>query len=191
MKDHPPTGDRWLHEPKLDGFRLQIVKDGNTVTLYSRTGKDFTRRFQTVAIAAQNLEAASAILDAEVVVLDDNGMADFSALIKGSAAGIVVYCFDALAHNGIDLRPLDLIERRQHLLRLVDSDSVLRHTQTFDDPMALFSACDALGVEGVVSKLKDAPYRSGRFSGWIKCKTPAWQAANRERHQLFHKTLPG
>jgi bifunctional non-homologous end joining protein LigD len=186
----PPTGDRWLHEAKLDGFRLQIVKDGDDVTLFSRTGKDFTQRFQSVAIAARKLESTKAILDAEVVVLNNNGLPDFSALVNSCLAGIVVYCFDALTHDGEDLRPLPLVQRRQHLVRLVDSDSLLRHTQTFEDPIALFAACDALGIEGVVSKLKDAPYRSGTFSGWIKSKTPTWRAANRERYKLFHKPLP-
>jgi bifunctional non-homologous end joining protein LigD len=76
----PPAGDAWLHEPKLDGYRLQIVKDSRHARLYSRRGPDWTERLETIAAALQGLACRSAIIDAEIVLRDSSGRPDFRGL---------------------------------------------------------------------------------------------------------------
>ena len=178
----PPKGEQWLHQPKLDGWRCQAVKVGKTVTLYSRNGNDLTKRFPTIAAAVAKLSAKSVTLDGELVQADARGI-DFYSLLGKQTPDVSLMAFDVLALDGKDLRSLPLEERLAQLEMLLNLNKVagIALVLSFDDGAALMNACMEHGLEGVVSKKRDAPYRSGRSPTWLKSKTPTWRQANKDR----------
>ena len=186
LRDRPPKGDDWLHEVKFDGYRVQLHKHGKEITIYSRNGMDFTQRFPAVATALAQLPTRTAIIDAEVVAVTAQGLPDFAALLRRTAKpeDICCYCFDLLRHNSLDTRPLPLLARRARLEKILGrfGNGCLLLSQTFSDPDRLLAECETLGLEGIVSKRKDAPYRSGK-GDWIK----AWREVNRYRGELFNQ----
>lgn len=171
----PPIGPEWTHEMKLDGYRLQLRVVGGRATLKTRTGLDWTPRFPTIAEAATRLP--DALIDGEAVALDANGQPSFAALQQRLAgegnAPIVFFAFDLLHDGKADLRARPLRERKAALHALLPArrGSTLRYVEDFPAPGAavLASACK-LSMEGVVSKLRDGPYVSGREGGWTKAK---------------------
>ena len=186
----PSAGDAWLHEPKLDGYRLQIVKEGRGVRLYSRRGNDWTRRLATIAETLQRLPCRSAILDGELVLPDKRGVPDFDGLHRRwrlAGARLAVFAFDLLYRDDRDLRGLPLVERKRRLSRLLSRSDVpcLHLVETFEDGGALLRQCEAMGVEGVVSKRRDATHVSGMSKNWRKTKTKAWRRDNIERWRSF------
>jgi bifunctional non-homologous end joining protein LigD len=189
-----PAGDGWLHEPKLDGYRLQVAKQGRQVRLYSRRGRDWGKRLSALAEDLRGIPAHSAVLDAELCFPGPDGAPDFFRLLKSAFGSqgrdLVVYAFDLLHLNGRDLTPLPLSERRQLLERLLSRVKVdcLHLVDAFTDGQKLFEAAERHRLEGVVSKRKTAPYRSGECADWMKVKTVAWRQANRERWRLFEKS---
>jgi bifunctional non-homologous end joining protein LigD len=189
LKREPPTGPEWLHEVKHDGWRAQLHKAGDVVTIYTRNGNDVTHRFKAVAEAVAKLPARSAIIDAEIIACDAEGLPNFYALMRHAPHGCCAYCFDLLEFDGRQLTTVPLDERRyllRQLLKRRDQDAV-RLSEVFDDPHELLAACEKRGLEGIVSKLRDQPYKSGDNKGWIKVKTAAWRAANKDRWELFQK----
>ena len=168
----PPAGDEWLHEIKYDGYRMGCAISPAGVTLTSRNGLDYTKAFPEIVAAATTLDATSALIDGEVVVLLDDGRASFQALQQGHRAGLVYLAFDLLALDGASLlaQPLDSRKARLRALigpaagRIRYSDHVVGHGQAF------FEQATKLGVEGIVSKRRDAAYQPGRRSGWLKIK---------------------
>jgi bifunctional non-homologous end joining protein LigD len=189
LRAAPPKGEGWLHELKFDGYRHQIHKDGETVTLYSRNGSDFTRRYPVIEAATRNLKAANAIIDGELVACDRDGHPDFRRLLHGTAQPheLVVWCFDLLALDGADLRALPFVKRRTMLAKLLRrAPSALMLSETFTDAERLLAECGKRGLEGIVSKRTDGPYRSGK-GDWIKVKCAQWRLANRDRWELFEK----
>jgi bifunctional non-homologous end joining protein LigD len=184
-----PAGDDWQHEIKFDGFRVQAHIIGKTVQLYSRSGGQFSRRFPRLVSALGELPTRSAIIDGEIVASDAAGMPDFWPLFLRSAkpTDLHVWAFDLLALDGKDLRKLPLEARQRRLRALVRRFDcpVLLHSEAFDDGKALLRVAEKHGLEGVVSKRRLAPYRSGACRGWRKIKTMAWRDANRERWRLF------
>lgn len=189
LKTAPPRGDGWLHEVKFDGWRVQLHKDGDVITIYSRDGKDLTDRFSFVRDSIAALPASSAIIDAELVACDDDGKPDFGALMArtSNSGNVCAWCFDLLAHNGRDFRPLPLVKRKDMLRDILNAadDDTLRYADEFPDPEKLLAAIESMGLEGMVSKLVEQPYRSGKNPGWVKVKSKAWRAANRDRLVLF------
>jgi bifunctional non-homologous end joining protein LigD len=179
-----PAGLEWVHEPKLDGYRLQVAKEGTTVRLYSQRGFGWTNRLAALAEALKGITCRSAVLDAELVG------GNLYSLRRRRPGEFAVFAFDLLHHNGRDLRPLPLIERRRQLKRLISRSPVpcLHLVLQFDDGETLFASAERLGLEGVVSKRRQSPYRSGRSRDWLKVKTMAWREASRERWRLFEKT---
>lgn len=177
LRSSPPPGKNWLHEIKFDGYRLQAHVRSGRVTLLTRSGLDWTPKFGTrIAEALAGLPMQDAILDGEVIVEGAGNASDFSALQDALSAGqadrMVFYAFDLLYLDGYDLRPLPLIERKAALQSLIGAaPSALRYSEHFeeDGELVLRHAC-RLSLEGVVSKLRDAPYRSGRVKDWIKAK---------------------
>ena len=179
--DKTPTGREWLHEVKLDGYRTQALIDGWMVRMMTRTGLDWSKRFgREIAAELQALPCESAVIDGEVVVLTETGIADFSALQEDLSEGrtnrFVFYVFDLLHLDGVDLKRRPLVERKQGLERLFGDEvppsaGSVRYSEHFieDGAVMLDQAC-RLGLEGVVSKRADAPYRSGRTGDWIKSK---------------------
>jgi bifunctional non-homologous end joining protein LigD len=189
-----PRGDGWLHEPKLDGYRIQIVKDGALLRLYSRSGYDWTKRLVLLADALAAIRCQSAVVDCELVFPTSKGHPDFRGL--QAAIGdrkrhheLAVFAFDLLHHNGADLRSSPLIDRRLRLTTLVARSQVhcLHLVQGFDNGEKLYKAAEQHGLEGIVSKRQASPYRSGLSRDWVKIKTAAWRTANRERWRLFEK----
>ena len=158
--------------------------------LYSRRGNDWTHLLTTVAEALQGIACRSAIIDAELVLPDAEGRPDFAGLHRGwRSAGeqLTVFAFDLMHRDGKDLRELPLMERRRRLTRLLTRSDVscLYLVETFEDGAALLRQCEALGLEGVVSKRQDAAYTSGVSKNWRKTKTEAWRKANTERWRSF------
>jgi bifunctional non-homologous end joining protein LigD len=179
-----------MHEPKLDGYRLQIIKEGRNVRLYSRRGNDWSRMLARVAGALQGIACRSAIIDAELVLPDAEGRPDFAGLHRGWRSGgeeLTVFAFDLMHRDGKDLRGLPLMERRRRLTRLLARSDVpcLHLVEAFEDGDALLRQCEALGLEGVVSKRWDTEYVSGMSKHWRKTKTEAWRRANAERWRSF------
>ncbi len=177
-----PQGERWLHEIKFDGYRLQARIEAGRVKLLTRSGLDWTTRFgKAVPAALRDLSVGTAILDGELVVETDAGASDFSALQADLSAGrsdrFAFYAFDLLYLDGYDLCRVPLVERKALLARLLGQEGgILRFSSHFDEGGALVlrHAC-RLSLEGIVSKLRDGPYRAGRGRAWIKSKCSARQ----------------
>ena len=173
-----PKGKGWLHEIKFDGYRMQPHLDGGTVTVYSRNGLDWTNRVRFLVEEIAALPANKLILDVELVSADEkHGASDFSQLQADLAAGrhdrLVFYAFDILHLEGFDLRNAPLIERKRVLKSLLDEARPKRiffseHFELEGD--ALFQQASDMGLEGVVVKRADAPYRSGHGKSWLKIK---------------------
>ena len=176
-----PQGDRWLHEIKFDGYRLQARIEAGRVKLLTRSGLDWTKKFGRPVIAAmQDLAVGSAIIDGELVVENAAGASDFSALqadlSDDRADRFMYYAFDLLYLDGYDLCALPLVTRKDLLAPLLPPGGLVRFSEHFNEnaAMVLRHACQ-LGLEGIVSKLKDAPYRGGRGKSWQKSKCSARQ----------------
>ena len=172
-----PRGEGWLFEVKWDGYRAVAYVRGGECRLASRNGNDLTSRFAAVARAIPNaLKTPNAVLDGEVCALDENGRPSFS-LLQGGAERLVYYAFDLLEADGESLVALPLAERHERLGALLDRRSkTVRISETFDDGAALLAAAEAQGLEGVMAKRADGPYRVGRRSrDWLKVKTAGRQ----------------
>jgi bifunctional non-homologous end joining protein LigD len=182
-----PTGDAWLHEPKLDGYRIQIVKEGCRVRLYGKGGYDWTERLLSLAEALAGIACRSAVIDGELCFRTGIGAPDFAglqlALRSSQHHKLTVFAFDLLHRDGVDLRRLPLTERRRRLERVLDRADVpcLRLVPVFDDGRKLFAEAERRQLEGIVSKRKASPYRSGPSRDWRKVKTAAWRETNRGR----------
>lgn len=178
-----PDSSDWIHELKLDGYRIQIhirtAKNGKrSATLYTRKGLDWTDRMPDIARAAALLPVDAAILDGEVVALDKQGIANFAdlqaAFQEGREKYLTYFAFDLLHLDGHNLRGLSLIERKQLLTELLakaGAASPLRLSEHLEARGGeVFRKACALGAEGIVSKLASAAYQSGRGRAWLKIK---------------------
>ena len=177
LVDEAPTGDQWLHEIKFDGYRAIARLETGQVKLLTRRGNDWTRKFNSVAIALKELPVNQALLDGEIVILKENGASSFEAMQQALSANddsqMLFYLFDVLHLDGWDVTQAAL-EKRKELLRLLipeDEDGRLRYSDHVvgRGPSFLNQAC-RLGLEGVVSKRRDCPHRSGRVGQWLKAK---------------------
>lgn len=172
----PPEGKDWLHEVKYDGYRIMAAIAPPEVKLYSRTGGDWTKRFGNVTRALAEIPVASAKLDGEVVVLDENGKSDFGALqqaLKGSKGNYTYCVFDLLELDGHDLRAKPLIERKRRLKRVLDrvtGGPITYSDHVVGDGSQVFAGASRLGLEGIISKKADGVYQSRRTQGWVKAK---------------------
>jgi bifunctional non-homologous end joining protein LigD len=189
LKASPPIGDGWLYELKFDGYRVQLHKDGLSLEIYGRNGGVFTRRFPAIAAAVLGLPTKSCIIDGELIAAGRHGQPDFLALLHGRHVPTCVYCFHLLEMNGRDMREQPLVQRRARLQALLARAkcNVIRFSECFPNANDLLAECAHLGLEGIVAKRRDAPYRSGTRSGWIKVKTAEWKVANRYRAKLFER----
>jgi bifunctional non-homologous end joining protein LigD len=160
-----PKGERWIHEIKFDGYRVQVPNENTTV--FTRKGIDWTRRFKKIADDASLINAASAILDGEVVAPAADGTVLQNEL-KGKSTRIVTVAFDLLYLNGYDLRKLPLVERKSHLKKLI-AKTEIQFGESFevDRPEMYKHAC-SVGLESVVSKVRDSRYPVGRGNDWVK-----------------------
>jgi bifunctional non-homologous end joining protein LigD len=175
LVDEPPSGAQWLHELKLDGYRIGVFVERDGVRLMSRRGTEWTRDFPELVASARKLRSRDTVIDGEVVMLTEGGVSSFEALQNRgkSRGGLAYFAFDLLTLNGRDVSKLPLVERKQLLLELIgDGVGIIRYTQHFDgDGRAVLDQACALGAEGIVSKRRDAPYRPGaRHDDWRKSK---------------------
>jgi bifunctional non-homologous end joining protein LigD len=178
------TRDGWLFELKLDGYRLIASKSKGEALLLTRNGNDYTGVFPEIARAVKALPYDDIIIDGEVVVSDEKGIPSFSRLqrrgrlssameIKRAAVELpaTFYTFDLLAFEGFDLRPLQLLERKQFLMEAVPKLGALRwldHIETEGE--AFLEQVTAMGLEGIVAKKSDSVYTGGRSKNWLKIK---------------------
>jgi bifunctional non-homologous end joining protein LigD len=166
-----PAGDRWIHEVKFDGYRVQVHLANATVKIFTRRGNDWTNRFKKIANDAWHINAGSAIVDGEVIVPSDSGVSDFSVLqneLRGKSNKLVLYAFDLLYLNGFDLRKAPLFERKVLLRKLIANTDILFSESFETDGAAMFKHACKMGLEGIVSKVRDSRYNSGRGNDWVK-----------------------
>jgi bifunctional non-homologous end joining protein LigD len=178
LVDEPPKGDEWLHEMKFDGYRILARLQDGRARLWSRNGKDWTAHFPTVGAAVEALPVRSALLDGEVAIVLPSGTTSFQALqnaLAGQDQGQLVYfLFDLVHLEGHSLARASLEERKallKDLLGAPAAGSPLRYSDHVTGSGAEFfaQAC-GLGIEGIVSKRRDAPYEPTRSRSWLKVK---------------------
>jgi bifunctional non-homologous end joining protein LigD len=174
----PPAGAEWLHEIKYDGYRVQAhIVDGR-VTVFSRNGHDWTHNFGRLARELASLRVRELVVDGEAVVMLPSGVSDYhrlrEELSKGEQGHIAMIAFDLLWLNGSDVRDRALVERKSMLKMFLArrrEGGLLRFGDHIcGEGAAIFQRASALGVEGIVSKRCNAPYRSGRSTDWLKIK---------------------
>jgi len=183
-REQPFSKAGWLFELKLDGYRLRAAREDGEAKLVSRNGHDLTGAFPEIARAVAALPYEGLILDGELVVADDAGRPSFSRLqnrskltrvpeVKRAAVETpaTLYAFDLLAFEGYDVRPLPLVKRKAILAKLLPRAGALRfsdHVETKGE--ALYEHVVQLGLEGIVAKRADSPYRAGRSANWLKIR---------------------
>ena len=176
LVDYVPPGSGWIHEMKYDGYRCLLAIGGGEAKVYTRSGLDWSDKFPEIIAAAQELEVGSALLDGEIVKLDESGRSSFSALqqaISEGGRGLTLFVFDALEINGDEVAKLPNIERKARLATLLGPGkppALLYADHIVGNGDALLQAmCDA-GQEGIISKKADSPYRGTRTKCWLKVK---------------------
>jgi bifunctional non-homologous end joining protein LigD len=178
LVEKPPAGDSWLHEIKFDGYRLMAAIEGESIRLLTRRGLDWTERFPGIAKAFENFPAKSALVDGEAVVEDENGVSRFSALQEAlserkTASAALFFAFDLLYLDGYSLREAALDDRKDGLAKLLSSNrhpSLRYSDHVVGSGQAMYEHACRLGLEGIISKRRHAPYRSGRHGEWAKSK---------------------
>ncbi len=172
LTEELPRGDGWLFEPKWDGYRALSYVRGGEAKLVSRNGNDLTQRFAPVAKElAKTVRTPDAVLDGEIVALDDQGKASFSAMQQGSTR-LAYEVFDLLEADGEPVVDLPLTERRARLEKLLVRNPVVQISGAFEDGEALLEAARSQGLEGVMAKRAASRYQEGkRNRDWLKIKT--------------------
>jgi len=174
LVDKPVEDDNWVYEIKWDGYRAVAFKNGNTLELKSRNDKSFNEKYYPIYDALKQLNL-DAILDGEIVVVDDNGQANFGALQnwRSEADGtLLYYIFDILWLDGYDLKELPLMERKAILESIIKPTGIIKLSQAFETSGAeMLEAAKQMGLEGVMAKRKDSTYQVGnRTRDWLKIK---------------------
>ena len=178
LVDRVPQGDDWLHEIKFDGYRILCRISNGEICLITRNRQDWTERLSFLAQAAMELPVHDALLDGEVVALNENGTTNFqllqNSLSTHASDNLAYYVFDLLHLDGNDLRQLPLLTRKESLaevLKAKSSTSAIRHSEHWlGQGDRLYDEACRSGLEGVISKRADQPYRSGRGRDWVKTK---------------------
>ena len=181
--DRPPNDKEWIHEIKMDGYRIYCRRDARGARLLTRTGQDWTDRFRRLIGPLEALPAKEFALDGEVVVPDEKGHSSFAALQEALSADdqrrLTLFAFDLLHLDGYDLRGAALIDRKAALRDLIAGGSGVGSIQYSDHIDAtgeeVLRSASEMGLEGVVSKQKKRAYRSGRSAEWVKSKCQSRQ----------------
>ncbi|RWG80964.1 MAG: DNA ligase [Mesorhizobium sp.] len=179
----PPVSDDWLHEIKFDGFRTQLILDWAGARALSRNGHDWSQRYWPIVAAAEELPAKAFIIDGEMIAPDPDGRPNFHEMhsrMAWNAEQLAYVAFDLLHLNGEDLRPLPLIERKAKLWSLVKpAKGIIQYSDHVEgNGAAFFEAVEKMGLEGMVSKRRESPYRSGKLDSWVKTK--CWEIGDFE-----------
>jgi bifunctional non-homologous end joining protein LigD len=178
-----PDRPDWLHEIKHDGYRLIVQREGKRVRLFTRNGYDWSHRFPIIVEAALRHPSSSFVLDGEAVLLGVDGRSDFDGLhSRQHDEEVQFYAFDTLVADGDDIRKLPLSMRKTSLARLlarrINGIFISDFEQGEIGPDLFQKACE-FGLEGIVSKHRDRPYRGGRQPNWVKNKNRKHPAMNR------------
>ena len=183
LKSRPPSGDRWIHEIKFDGWRAQLHKRGERVVIFSRNGHDFTHRFPEIRDSVRCLATRTAILDAEIIACDHQGLPDFRALMSGVKPGLCAWCFDLMALEGSDLRSRPLLERKSICAicspRPTTSGCSTQRSST--TPISYLRLPRARVSKASCQSSPISRIAPARTPGWIKVKTATWREANQDR----------
>ena len=178
LRETAPDDPSWIHEIKLDGYRIQARLDHGEVRLLTRKALDWCQKFPAIAEAVSRLPTDQALIDGEIISETERGVSSFSQLQEDLSEGrdqrLVYFAFDLLHLNGHDLIGAPLIERKQVLQELLggaDATTSIRYSDHFEEPgsVLLKHACQ-MQLEGIISKRRDAPYHSGRIGDWVKIK---------------------
>src|SRR5919197_5615888 len=182
-REQPFTKDGWIFEVKLDGYRMRAACQNGEPVLYSRKGLTFTESFPEIARAVKAIPFEGVILDGELVVLNDAGKPSFNLLQARAKLGAreakraaieapaTPYVFDLLGFGGYDLRQLPLIKRKDILRKVLPETGPLRYSEHFEkNGEALYEQAVKLGLEGIIAKKADSPYKSGRSADWLKIR---------------------
>jgi bifunctional non-homologous end joining protein LigD len=174
----PADPQEWIYEIKFDGYRVLSRIDGASVKCLTRSGNDWTKKLPKLARSLGKLGIGSGWLDGEIVVLNAQGLPDFGALQNAfdsaSTASIVYYVFDLPFHQGLDLRQVELVKRREILKTILTNrpQADIRFSEAFKEtPQDFLDSARRIGLEGIVGKRQDSGYGSGRSADWIKLKS--------------------
>ena len=177
LADAVPRGPDWVHEVKFDGYRTLAILDAGKVTMYSRSGLDWTAKYADIAHRLKSLKVDNAILDGEIVVLNEHGASSFSRLKAELTAGrsdeLQYYVFDLLVVNGEDLTGQTLLSRKARLEQLLAGTDFHNHviySEHFTENASFLPHLCSLDMEGIISKRFDSTYRGGRGKTWLKIK---------------------
>jgi len=174
LVEKPPEGDGWIHEVKFDGYRSQMIIGDQGTRIFTRRGLDWTTKYRDLAAAGAALGVESAIIDGEIIVLNDKGLSDFAELRKAITRrqhDLYFVAFDLLHLNGHDLRDMPLVDRREILAEMIPNGGRIQFSEALPGTgAAVFHLVDQAGLEGMVSKRKDSKYRSGPSTNWLKAK---------------------
>jgi bifunctional non-homologous end joining protein LigD len=184
LAESPPRGAGWLYEVKWDGVRAICFVDNGAVRMISRSGKSCERQYPELDVLPRFIDAQTAVLDAEICVLDEQGRPRFGLIqprimVSGAASiaalarskPAALFIFDLLYLDGYDLRGAPLSERRKLLESIVKPAGVIRLSQTFDEGEHLLEAAREQGLEGIIAKRADSRYEARRSDSWVKVKT--------------------
>src|SRR5713101_4019465 len=182
LADKPFSDPNWLFEIKWDGIRTVAFVDNGSVRLSARSGRDVTAEFPEFQDLAKHLRAGSAILDGEIVTLDENGRSDFQKLQNRFGVSkpsqklitdvpLTYYFFDVLYCNGFDVRKTPLLQRKEFLRQLLRANDRVRFSEhQLKKGKELYAAAKAQGLEGIVGKQIESPYTGNRAGFWLKFK---------------------
>jgi bifunctional non-homologous end joining protein LigD len=182
-REDPFSREGWLFEVKLDGYRMRAACQQGEPILYSRKGLDYTEAFPEIARAVKAIPFEGVILDGELVVTNQAGHPNFNMLQARAKLGArearraaieapaTLYVFDLLAFAGYDLRKLPLVKRKEILRKVLPETGPLRYSEHFEkNGEALYEQVVKLGLEGIMAKKADSPYRNGRSGDWLKIR---------------------
>jgi bifunctional non-homologous end joining protein LigD len=177
LRSKVPASAGFVHELKLDGYRVQAHVHDGRVKVYTRSGHDWTNRFPTIAANVGRLPG-DLVIDGEIISADPNGRPNFSALQDDLKRGLhdrmIYYVFDLLHFDRFDIRAVRLTERKRMLQSILseagEKGSRVLYSEHFEDGAGLYARACEMDLEGIVSKRADAPYRSGRGEHWLKVK---------------------
>jgi bifunctional non-homologous end joining protein LigD len=173
--DKPFDAEGWIYEVKWDGYRTLAYLNNGKVELRSRNNNSFTDKFYPVSDALKRWPI-NAIIDGEVVVVNDRGLSNFGSLQNWASdadGDLLLYVFDILWLNGFDLTNLPLVERRNILSQLVPEEAIIKFSENFEaSGTEFFQAAQQLGLEGIIAKKEDSTYHPDtRTKNWLKIKT--------------------
>jgi bifunctional non-homologous end joining protein LigD len=202
LVDKPFDKEGWVYEVKWDGYRALALMNGKSAELKSRNDKPFNAKFYPVYEAIKSW-GINAVIDGEIVVINDKGISDFEALQnwRSEADGaLIYYVFDILWYDGRDLTGLTLLERRNILKEVVPADGNIRLSELFDSSgTEFFEIAKGMGMEGIIAKKADSTYHPGaRTTDWLKIKSNKRQEVviggftnNDESDKIFSALLVG